>query len=540
MSGSTARHGAFLRSARIVSLLTLASRVLGLVRDAAMAHVLGAGAVQDALTYAWTIPNAFRKLFGEGALSSAFVPVFSRVHEQQGRQAAGRLARELVTLLGLGLTALAALLALGLGLLPDAWLSRALGDGQLEKAQLTLSYLQLLLPYLVVICVIAQFMAVLNALDEFAVPSMAPILLNLIWIAGVGVAAWWGQGRESTFDLRARQGYVVVGAILLAAVVQFAWHLPALSRLGVAYRPVWPRLSPELRQVGLGMGPMLLAMGSAQINLLVDRTIAQAALPDGSTSHLYYGLRLQQFPMGLVTTALATTVFPAMSRLMARDDRSGAVATAGLALRTNLLVALPATAGLVMLGRPIVSLLFESGAFDAEDARLTSEALAGYAWGIPFLGTVMLLQRACYAAGDARLPLAAGLAAVAVNLGLDLALVGPFGSQGLALATSISAVVAAGWLLWGVRRRLVAGSGERLLSGLLPALTVSLLLSAVVAVTDPALAGVLEPGRAAAGVRVLVGTLVGLAVFALSAPRLCPHEWEALSSFWTRRRPDDE
>jgi len=522
----------------VVSSLTLLSRVLGLVRDAAMAHLLGAGAVHDALTFAWTIPNAFRRLFGEGALSTAFVPVFGRVLEREGRPAAGRLACELVTVLALVLVSLAGLLALAVGMAPESWLEALFGEGQLAKAQLTVRYVQLLLPYLAAICVIAQLMAVLNAMEEFVVPALAPVLLNLVWLGGVGLAAWFWADEPPGFSLRARQGYVIVGAILLAAVLQFVWHLPRMRALGVPFRLVRPRLSPELRSVARSMGPMLLGMGAAQINLLADRSIALMVLPDGGATHLYYGLRVQQFPMGLVTVALATTAYPAMARLMAREDRGGAAAMASLALRTNLLVALPAMAGLVLLADPIVTLLFQSGGFGVEDTRLTAAALAGYGWGIPFAGTALLLQRASYAAGDLRLPLIIGLVMVLVNVGLDLVLVGPFGGAGLAVATSLSAVVSAVWLFWGVRRRLLLPEGERLLGGLLPALLAAGLMAAVVAGLDAVIAPLAGPGRLGAGLRVGAGSLTGMAVFALLAPRLCPREWRSIASVW-RRSPDD-
>lgn len=532
-------HGGFLRSARVVSLATLLSRVLGLVRDAAMAHLLGAGAVHDALTFAWTVPNAFRRLFGEGALSTAFVPVFSRVLEGRGLPAAAQLTRQLVSFLGLFLLLASATLAAAVALVPDNWLAAVFGAEQLDKAHLTVRYVQLLLPYLAIICVIAQFMAVLNALGSFAVPAMAPVILNLVWITGVGAAAWWSAGQPPGFERAAGQGYVVVAAILVAAVLQFVWHLPALASRGVPFHPVLPRLSAELREVGAAMLPMLVGMGAAQVNLMVDRSVALVALPDGGATHLYYGLRIQQFPMGLVTVALATTAFPAMARLMARQDKHGTVATAGLALATNLLVSVPAMVGLLLLSRPIVELLFRSGQFDESAALLTADALSGYAWGIPFAGTVMLLQRACYAANDTRLPMRVGVGMVLVNLVLDLVLVGPLGGLGLALATSLSALVSTVWLVWGIRPHLPKGGSAALIQGVLPTLWVSLLLALCVWGVDQLVEPVLAPGRAAAALRVGAGSLAGLLAIAVLAPRLCPKEWIGLSSLW-RRAPVDE
>lgn len=535
MTSSSSADRGFLRSARLVSALTLVSRVLGLFRDAATAHLLGAGMVNDALTYAWTVPNAFRRLFGEGALSSAFVPVFTRVLHERGREAARAVANQVISAVGLGLLTLALALVVAAGLIPDDWLSALVGTGELEKARLTVAYTQLLLPYLAVICVIAQFMAVLNSLEEFAVPSFSPVILNLVWLVGIAVAAGWGSGDELPGeDLRARQGFVIVAAILVASLVQFAWHLPCMGRLGVGFRPVRPVLGPELRDVLGAMGPMLLGMGAAQLNVLADRTIALAALPDGGTTHLYYAMRVMQFPLGLVTMALVTTVYPALARLVSREDHQGVAATASLALRTNLLIAVPAGAGLALLAGPIVTLLFEGGEFGAEATRPTALALTGYALGVPFAGTVMLLTRASYAAGDLALPVRVGLGMVVVNVALDLALVGPLGELGLALATTLSAAASAGLLWFGVRRRLGGGALPGLAGGSLPILVVVALMALGVVAVDMVLADLVPPGRPGAALRVPAGLVVGLSLFALGARRLCPDAWSELSSLWSR------
>ena len=523
----------FLRSARTVSVLTLVSRVVGLARDAAMAHVLGAGVVNDALTYAWTVPNAFRRLFGEGALSSAFVPVFTKVLEEDGRDRARQVANQVISGLGAGLAVLAAVLIVLVGAVPESWFEWLVGADELGKAALTVSYVQLLLPYLAIICVIAQFMAVLNSLGEFAVPAFSPVILNLIWLTGIIGAAVWGA-RSDLDDPREAQGFIIVCTILVAAVVQFVWHLPKLASMGVGFRLTRPRLGPELRAVGLAMGPMLLGMGAAQINVLADRTIAWTLLPTGGTTHLYFAMRIQQFPMGLVTMAIVTAVFPMMARLMARKDRHGVASTAGLALRSNLLIALPAAVGLALLAHPIVSLLFERGQFGPASASVTAEALAGYALGIPFAGTVMLLTRACYATGDVKFPVRVGLSMVLVNLALDLVLVGPLGELGLACATSITSILTAAWLMVGVRHRLELRPDERLLTGLLPSLLVVSLMAAVVVGVDQGLVSWLGDARDVALWRVLAGTISGMGLFVALAPRLCPKEWHELSAVWRK------
>ncbi|MFT7461750.1 MAG: putative peptidoglycan lipid II flippase [Pseudohongiellaceae bacterium] len=523
----------FLRSARVVSSLTLVSRVMGLLRDAAMAHVLGAGVVNDALTFAWTVPNAFRRLFGEGALSSAFVPVFTKVLDEHGRARARQVSNQVISGLGLGLLVLSVVLIVLVGMIPEAWLESWVGGAEPGKAQLIASFCQLLLPYLAVICVVAQFMAVLNSLGEFAVPAFAPVILNVIWLLGVIGAAVWGA-QSNLEDPREAQGFIIVCTILVAACVQFAWHLPKMAALGVGFRLTRPRLGPELRAVATAMGPMLLGMGAAQLNVMADRSIAIAMLPTGGTTHIYYAMRIQQFPMGLVTMAIVTAVYPMLARLMARDDHRGVAATAGLALRSNLLIALPAAVGLVLLAHPIVTLLFERGQFGPDSSVLTAGALAGYAAGIPFAGTVMLLTRACYATGDVKFPVRVGLSMVLVNVSLDLALVGPLGELGLACATSVTTVFTAIWLMVGVRRRLELLPGERLLTGLLPSLLVVALMGAVVSTVDYGLVAWLGNTRDVAIWRVLAGTVSGLAVFVTLAQRLCPKEWQEVSGVWRK------
>jgi len=525
----------FLRSAGVVSTLTLASRVLGMLRDMATAFLLGGGAVNDALTYAWTIPNAFRRLFGEGALSSAFVPVFTRVLEQEGRERAAQVARSVISAVAVFLVTLVVVLVGMTYLVPDSWLQAIVG-GDAAKAELTLGYTRLLLPYLAAICVIAQFMAVLNSLGEFAVPAFGPVILNAVWLCGIGVAVWWAaSGSAGDRDPRPVQGTIIVGAILVAAAIQIAWHLPAMRSQGMAFSFERPRRTPELTEVGSLMGPMLLGMGCAQLNILADRTIAMAWLDDGGTTHLYYGLRLMQFPLGLVSVALVTTMFPTITRLMAAGDRAGAASTSETALRTNLLLSVPAAVGLAVLATPIVQMLFEGGEFTGRDTALTAEALTGYALGIPFAGSVMLLTRVSYAAGDVRLPVRVGLAMVVLNLGLDLALVGPFEGLGLAVATSISALITSVLLLRGVGRRLDLSAGKSLGKGALSSLALGGVLAVAVLALDGWLVDLVAQGRLGAFVRVAAGMAAGLVAFVALGARLCPAEWQALSSLWRRR-----
>jgi len=525
-------NGGFLRSARNVSGLTLLSRVLGLARDTATAYLLGAGWVNDALNYAWTLPNAFRRLFGEGALSSAFVPVLSDVVEKEGRSRAREVANQVICTTGLFLLLLSAGLMLAAAFVPEAWMARWLNTDDPERARLTARYLQILLPYLAGVCIVAQLMAVLNVLGEFTVPAFAQVIVNVVWIAGVGVAA------AIAADDAPMQGTIIAISVLVAAVLQFLWHLPRLSKLGVGFRPVAPRRSPELSRVLRLMGPMLLGMGAGQIAVLADNQIAIMFLGEGGRTHIYYGMRVMQFPMGLVAVALGTVVYPLLSRLMARGDRSGTASAAGLALRTDLLLTLPAAVGLVLLARPIIGLLFERGAFTPHAADITAQALGGYALGIPFAGMAILLVRASYAMGDTRLPVRVGLVAVTVNIALDLALVGPLEEFGLALATSATAFVSALLLFRGMRPLLRSPEGLGA-HAIVPLIAVTAIMGAVVWAADLGLAPHVPTGGFGHLARVLVGTALGVTVFVLLAARFCSQEWAQIRTLLRPRAPAD-
>jgi len=536
--GDADRH--FLRSAWTVSMLTMLSRVLGLARDKSTAYLLGAGAVNDALTWAWTVPNAFRRLFGEGALSSAFVPTYGRVLEHEGKERARQVSNEVISTLAVFLTLLSVALALLVTLAPAQLVAQWTGKDP-AKIELTLHYTELLLPYLAFICVIAQFMGVMNTMGEFAVPAFASVILNLMWLAGAGAAAFLVGSAAGTPEaleaLRARQGYVIVVAILVSGVVQLLWHLPRMRTLGVGFRLVAPRRTPELVAVVALTLPMLVGMGAQQLNLLADRTVAYGALGDGGTTHLYYGLRIMQFPQGLVTAALVSAVFPTLARLKARGDGGSVTATASLAVRVNTLLTLPAAAGLIVLARPIVGLLVEGGNFSAASGDATSRALVGYALGIPCAGMVMLLSRSCYAIGEVRAPVVAGLWCMVINIGLDLALVKPLAEFGLALATTLSTLVNAWLLLAAFRTRMGIRRGRPLITGVGPAVALTAAMSAVVWLVDHALAGRLRAGLPDEALRVAGGMAAGLAVYLGLAGRVCPDEWHEIRRLlpWGRR-----
>jgi putative peptidoglycan lipid II flippase len=437
-------------SVKITSLGTLASRLLGLARDMATGSLLGlSGGVLDALVLAFRVPNLFRGLFGEGALATSLVPLLSARLEHD-RQAAW----QLVTAVLLWLSALLAIVVLVaeavLFLLGRMWSSQ---PERLMAVELS----ALVLPYLLLVCLSAQVAATLQALSRFALPALAPALLNVVWLLAVWLVA------PHVAD-RAAQARVIAGAILLAGLLQLAVQLPALFRLGFR-----PRLETDagwqsIRQVMRSVGPTMLALGVGRFNALLGTLIAyllaapagmplqwlggvRAPLEPGALSALYFGERMYQLPLGLLGVAVATVIFPLLSRHAARGDRRRAAADLTAGLRLALLLGIPASAGLILLAEPAARLLFERGEFTASDTARTARVIAAYAVGVWAFCGLPIVLRGYYALGDRRTPLRIGGAVVAVNLVLNLALIWPLAEVGLALAASLSAALQWGWLV---------------------------------------------------------------------------------------------
>lgn len=397
------------RSAGIVSLGTLASRVLGLAREMLMARTFGTTAVGSAFVIAFTVPNLLRRLFGEGALSAAFVPAYVRTREEEGMEAAGRLVRNLVSLL---LIVLGGITLAGMGLatlaLSRGWVS--------PEVRLVFLSGRVLLPYMIGICLAAVMMGVLNAHRKFALPAFTPALLNLVWIAAllaVHPRAEWSLEEKMI---------AISWAILAAGFLQFGAQVPAVRRL----MPRVPRrvdpLGPGVRAVLTRMGPAALGAAVTQVNVLVDRTLAFWVAPYGPTT-LAYSERLIYLPLGLFATALGSILLPELSGLVHRGDREEIRATLDRGLRGLMFVMVPAAVGLTLLAEPIVALIFQRGEFDATSTRLTARALACYAPGLVVFSAAKVFIPLFHAHGDTRTPVRIGVLAMVANLGLNLLLI---------------------------------------------------------------------------------------------------------------------
>ena len=445
MAGSK-RHP-LIAGARVTSLGTLVSRILGMVRDMATAALLGlsGGGVMDAFVIAFRIPNLFRRLFGEGALAASYLPVLSAELEKN-RAGAWQLVSVGLTWLAILLVVLVVLAEGVCGLVWLVW-------GDVPGVALLVGLAAVMMPYLLFICLAAQVAATLHALSHFSVPALVPAVLNLCWIF-----AAWIVAPHVTDDKHA-QAYVLAVSVLIAGLLQLGIQLPVLRASGFRFDYNWAASRAALGQIARAMGPMVLGLTITQINTLADSLIAWglasaegpaqriAWLPgevhypmrQGAAATIYYGERLYQFPLGILGMAVATAIFPLLSRHAARGDHRKLGHDLALGLRMVLLLGVPAGVGLIMLADPLARLLFQRGEFTADDAARTARMIACYASGVWAYCALPVVVRGYYALGDRMTPVRVGLAAVGLNLTLNLLLIWPLAEAGLAVATSVAA-----------------------------------------------------------------------------------------------------
>lgn len=427
------------RSAGIVSLGTLSSRILGLFREMMMAMIFGTELAGSAFFVAFTIPNLFRRLFGEGALSAAFIPAYVQTRDRAGPQAGWTLFRNTASLLTLFLGAVTLLIMLGAGF--------ALRFPLPEKITAVLRPMQIMLPYTLWICLAALVMGVLNSHRKFAIPAFTPCILNLVWLA-----ALLAVGFRDSLSLE-NKAIAMAWAILFAGILQYAAQLPALFRIGYRAPAQVAPLGPGVRRVLVRMGPAALGAAVTQINVLLDRVLAMWAGEYGPSA-LAFSERLIYLPLGLFATALGTILLPEMSGLANRKDSEGLARTMDQSLRGLLYLMIPAAVGLGILARPIVDMVYARGRFDEQSVLLTARALSCYAPGLLVFSLVKVLVPVFYAHSNTRTPVKIALWAVGGNIFLNIffILVLPEGWKhaGLALGTVISEtgqVIALGFTL---------------------------------------------------------------------------------------------
>ena len=431
-----------LNSLATVSSMTLVSRVLGFVRDAMIARIFGAGLATDAFFVAFKIPNLLRRLFAEGAFSQAFVPILAEYKNQRGAAATRMLIEHVSGVLGIALLLVTAAGVLGAPLIIA--ISAPGFTANPEKFALTVDLLRITFPYIVFIALTALAGGILNTWSRFAVPAFTPVLLNLSFIGFALLAAPW-------FDPPVM---ALAWAVFVGGVLQIAFQLPFLARIGMLPRPRLSLRDEGVRRVLRQMGPALFGVSVGQISLLINNVFA-SFLISGSVTWLYFADRLMEFPAGLLGVALGTVLLPSLARSHAERTTQAYSALLDWGLRLTLLLAVPAAAALALLAVPLVTTLFHYGAFTESDVINTRDAVIAYSVGLVGLIAVKVLAPGFYARQDIRTPVKIAVISLVVTQLLNLVLVWELRHAGLALSISIGACLNAYLLLRGLRRHAI-------------------------------------------------------------------------------------
>jgi putative peptidoglycan lipid II flippase len=499
----------------------MTSRVLGLVRDQVLSHYFGASDAMDAYRVGFRFPNLFRDLFAEGAMSAAFVPTFTRHLAESGKPSAWRLGNLLITTL-IVVTGTIALLGV---VFADPLVAALAGKYAAVpgKLELTIALTRIMFPVLILVAVAAAAMGMLNSLRHFFIPALSPAMFNVVTIAAAvlvvpSVLPGGANAEPGTLSLDDLTAPIIVIAVstVLGGVAQIALQLPTLLREGFRVRPLLDWSDPGLRRVLLLMGPGTLGLAATQVNVMVNMFLATGE-GTGAQTWLDLAFRLMYLPIGLFGVSIATAVLPAISRhVVAHDVRASRDTTAdGLALMMALNV--PATVGLIVLSVPIVRVIFEHGQFLPRDTLATAAALRFYALGLVGYSVVRIASPIFYALGKNRIPVVVSVITLLENAGLNIVLVVVMGYRGLALGTSIAAIINA-IVLFVLLHRALGGLNEgRLLSSFVRIVLASAVMGGVAILTDQWLSTVLPPPITWQIVQVTVDIGAALAALAIAA-----------------------
>ncbi|MFH1480554.1 MAG: murein biosynthesis integral membrane protein MurJ [Pseudomonadota bacterium] len=438
---TTTERERFTRAAGVVAFFTFLSRILGLIRDMVVAGFFGSGMAADAFFVAFRIPNLLRRLFAEGSLTIAFIPIFTEYLHQKGRENAFQMARVVLTALSI----LLAVVTL-LGILFSPWIVRiqAFGfGGEGSKYDLTVLLTRITFPYIFLISIVAFCMGVLNSLRHFAAPAAAPIFLN------IGIIL-------STLILSPHLSQPIVAVaigVIFGGILQVGLQIPWLVKRGLSLRPCWMPEHPAIRRIGMLMLPALFGSAIYQFNQFIG-TLLASFLPEGSISWLYYADRLVQFPLGVFAIAISTAALPSLSKQVAEKDLSEFKGTLEHALRLVFFITIPAVFGLVILGKVIVRLFFERGVFDAFSTVNTYKALIFYSFGLSAFSGIRVVVSAFYSLQDTVTPVKIAAVALALNVGFSLLLIGPMAHGGLALALTLASTAQFLLLVFFLKKRI--------------------------------------------------------------------------------------
>jgi len=435
------RKARLIRSTAAVAAPTLVSRVLGYIRDLLQAYYLGTGNSADAFTIAFTIPNLFRRLTGEGAMTPAFVPTFTEIKRDRDRAALWAFGHAFFWDLAL---IMAVMTGLGILCAPGLVKVIAYGFGDVAgKWGLTIFMTRVMFPYLFFITLAALATGILNSFGRFFIPASTPILFNIAVIAAV--TGWARDARDPALVFAV--GVVLGGVLQLALQIPFLWKEGMRFTFGLSFR------DPMVRRVGRLMVPGIFGASVYQVNFALSRMIA-SGLERGSTSALYYASRIEELTLGLFSIALAAALLPAFSEHAAARDIGELKKTLSFSIKLTAVVSFPAAAGLMALNVPIMRTLFERGMFDRGSTSISSSCLLFFALGLPFVSGVKVVAPAFFSLKDTRTPVAIGIAVMLVNTAASLLLMGPLRVGGLALSLSLSQVLNFVLLLLWLERKI--------------------------------------------------------------------------------------
>lgn len=428
MSTGKVKKGSLVGSAGTVSGATACSRVLGLIREQVMAYFFGAGMATDAFVTAFRIPNLLRDMFAEGALSSAFVPVFKSKLVKESEEEAFRLANNVLAVL---LLVVGLIVLLGIVAAPIFVYLFANGFTAIpQKFALTVNLTRIMFVYLLLVSISAMIMGMLNSFGRFGIPALSPALFNI----GVVVTV------AALFQYFNQPVYTLAIGVLVGGLGQVAVQLPSLLRIGYRFRPRINFLDEGFKKVVRLIAPMIVGLSAGRVNIMLGTLLASFLL-EGSISYLNYSYRLMHFPLGVFAVALGTVALPRVSEMVARKDMTQLSKTYLETINLNMLVVVPSAVFLALMGREIVSLIYQWGVFSELNSYRTSQALLHYSYGLVGFAAVRVTVPFFYAFGDSRLPMKIAILAVTINMLLYYPMIQVLDFAGVAAATSISGLV---------------------------------------------------------------------------------------------------
>ena len=541
------------RSAGIVSIAVMFSRVLGLVRETIFARYFGAGFLYDAFLVGFRIPNLLRDLFAEGALSAAFVKVFTDYQIKNSESEAWRLASLVFNALAVilsGITILGIIFSpLIVRLITYNYLGSAEHYYPAEKAMLAVTLMRIMFPFILLVALAALAMGVLNTKGKFGIPASASTAFNIASIIfGLGFAFWlsggnWERSTDSISVPSDAAQWAIIGmsiGTLIGGAAQLAIQVPSLLKVGFRFSPRLSFRDEGVRRVMRLMAPAIIGTSAVQVKVVVDTIVASGI--DGGVSWLSYSFRLMQFPIGVFGVAIGTAAIPALSRLASEERPTDFRVTLSGAIKLVFLLAVPSACGLIVLGKPIISLIYERGEFTAFDTDMTAWALTAYSVGLAGYAALKVLSPSFYALDDARTPMYVSLASILVHVPTSFGLmtlfsgvgvtpqrVSGYGHVGVALATSVVSLFSFLSLSLLMRRKIGRIDGRDILVTFLKILAASAVMSAAAWGSHLVLAANLSGhGFVTRAIEAFVPIAIGGGVFLAAAKLLRISELEKL------------